>query len=248
MDVEVLLPRQSACSLMSFRLRSSSVEDLNRRASSLPLKLGGKVPYPTQEQLKDLILELHNIDKKAVKDFVISYTDHNSDELPLSNDDTVLKALDNSNKLLRINLQKRAESLEEQYGYGIDIEKVRKDRSLPISGPHDFRKVSSIMDADLLPMELRRVQLCKYGTNQPLGLYIRNGPSVRLTLNGPVIKEGIFISRLVEGALAASTNLIHPNDEIVEVNGINVGFNLIILVFFQFFFNLKISNKFKMSI
>lgn len=31
------------------------------------------------------------------------------------------------------------------------------------------------MDADLLPMELRRVQLCKYGTNQPLGLYIRNG-------------------------------------------------------------------------
>lgn len=48
-----------------------------------------------------------------------------------------------------------------------------------------------------------------------------------LVLNGILVivaqVPGVFISRLVRGGLAESTGLLGVNDEIVEVNGIDVG-------------------------
>lgn len=50
-----------------------------------------------------------------------------------------------------------------------------------------------------------------------------SGSAVRLTTQGAVKVDGIFISRLVEGGLAESTGLLGINDEVIEVNGIDVG-------------------------
>ncbi|KAK6033136.1 PDZ/DHR/GLGF domain protein, partial [Ostertagia ostertagi] len=88
--------------------------------------------------------------------------------------------------------------------------------------PQGLRRVSSILDVDILPRELRRVRLCKFYNNKPLGFYIRDGYSERLTPWGFTMAPGIFISRLLPNGLAASTNLLSVNDEIVEVNGIEV--------------------------
>ncbi|KAK6755431.1 hypothetical protein RB195_014039 [Necator americanus] len=90
--------------------------------------------------------------------------------------------------------------------------------TLPISND----EVSSILDADVLPHELRRVRLCKFYNNKPLGFFIRDGFSERLTPWGFAPTPGIFISRLLPNGLAASTNLLNVNDEIIEVNGIDV--------------------------
>lgn len=55
---------------------------------------------------------------------------------------------------------------------------------LMIGLPHDFRQISSIIDVDILPETHRRVQLHKHGTNKPLGFYIRDGVSMRVTTHG----------------------------------------------------------------
>ena len=91
-----------------------------------------------------------------------------------------------------------------------------------ISAPHDFRVVSSIVDADMLPDTIRRVKLLKHSSDRPLGFYIRDGTSVRVTPYGLEKVPGIFISRLVPGGLAEGTGLLAVNDEILEVNGIEV--------------------------
>lgn len=91
-----------------------------------------------------------------------------------------------------------------------------------ISAPGDFRKVSSIVDADMLPDTVRRVKLLKHSSDRPLGFYIRDGTSVRVTPYGLEKVPGIFISRLVPGGLAEGTGLLAVNDEILEVNGIEV--------------------------
>ena len=44
-----------------------------------------------------------------------------------------------------------------------------------------------------------------------------------MTSQGPVKCDGIFISRLLEGGLAESTGLLGVGDEVIEVNGIEVG-------------------------
>lgn len=89
-----------------------------------------------------------------------------------------------------------------------------------IGVPKEFRKVGSIVDADLLPDTVRRVKLVKQSTDRPLGFYIRDGTSVRVTPYGLEKVPGIFISRLVPGGLAEGTGLLSVNDEIIEVNGI----------------------------
>ncbi|CAJ85768.1 Partitioning defective protein 6 [Caenorhabditis elegans] len=95
-------------------------------------------------------------------------------------------------------------------------------RSYSISNPEDFRQVSAIIDVDIVPEAHRRVRLCKHGQERPLGFYIRDGTSVRVTERGVVKVSGIFISRLVDGGLAESTGLLGVNDEVLEVNGIEV--------------------------
>ena len=93
---------------------------------------------------------------------------------------------------------------------------------LAISTPSDFRRVSAIVDVDIVPDTHRRVRLLKHNTDKPLGFYIRDGMSVRVTPSGIEKVPGIFISRLVPGGLAESTGLLAVNDEVLEVNGIEV--------------------------
>ena len=99
--------------------------------------------------------------------------------------------------------------------------KIKKSSTV-IGVPQDFRKVSAIVDADLLPDTVRRVKLLKHSSDRPLGFYIRDGTSMRVTPYGLEKVPGIFISRLVPGGLAEGTGLLAVNDEILEVNGIEV--------------------------
>lgn len=94
--------------------------------------------------------------------------------------------------------------------------------TLSIGAPQDFRRVCAIVDADHLPDTVRRVKLLKHSSDRPLGFYIRDGTSVRVTPYGLEKVPGIFISRLVPGGLAESTGLLAVNDEILEVNAIEV--------------------------
>lgn len=98
----------------------------------------------------------------------------------------------------------------------------RKRPRVPIGMPQDFRPVSSIIDVDILPESHRRVRLYRHGSDKPLGFYIRDGTSVRVTSHGLEKVFGIFISRMVPGGLAESTGLLAVNDEVLEVNGIEV--------------------------
>lgn len=74
----------------------------------------------------------------------------------------------------------------------------------------------------IVPETCRRVRLLKHGSDKPLGFYIRDGTSLRVTAQGLEKQKGIFISRLVPGGLAESTGLLAVNDEVIEVNGIEV--------------------------
>lgn len=98
----------------------------------------------------------------------------------------------------------------------------RKRPHIRIGMPQDFRPVSSIIDVDILPESHRRVRLYRHGSDKPLGFYIRDGTSVRVTPHGLEKVPGIFISRMVPGGLAESTGLLAVNDEVLEVNGIEV--------------------------
>ncbi|KAI8432898.1 hypothetical protein MSG28_013819 [Choristoneura fumiferana] len=91
-----------------------------------------------------------------------------------------------------------------------------------ISCFHIKKRVSAIIDVDIVPETCRRVKLLKHGSDRPLGFFIRDGTSVRVTPNGVERSPGIFISRLVPGGLAESTGLLGVNDEVLEVNGIDV--------------------------
>jgi partitioning defective protein 6 len=85
-----------------------------------------------------------------------------------------------------------------------------------------MQQVSQIIDVDIVPETCRRVRLLKHGSDKPLGFYIRDGTSVKVTTSGIEKQPGIFISRLVPGGLAESTGLLAVNDEVLEVNGIEV--------------------------
>lgn len=91
-----------------------------------------------------------------------------------------------------------------------------------ISLPEDFRPVSAIIDVDILPDKYRRIRLNKHKCSKPLGFYIKDGRSLRVTPTGVEQVPGVFISRLMPGGLAESTGLLSVSDEVIEVNGIEV--------------------------
>ncbi|XP_029952904.1 partitioning defective 6 homolog alpha [Salarias fasciatus] len=172
-------------------------------------------------------------------DVLLGYADVHGDLLPINNDDNFHKAVSLANPLLRIIITKKEDepvvfgtnSLQRRKK-GLGLSGLRtatlgsahsKNKSgLLIGRPQDFRQISSIIDVDILPETHRRVRLHKHGTHKPLGFYIRDGVSVRVTPQGVEKVPGVFISRLVRGGLAESTGLLGVNDEILEVNGIDV--------------------------
>ncbi|KAM8720877.1 hypothetical protein ACLKA7_006855 [Drosophila subpalustris] len=181
------------------------------------------------DKFASLIEQLH---KLANIQFLILYIDpRDNDLLPINNDDNFGRALKTARPLLRVIVQ-RKDDLNEYSGFG--TMKPRnligsilghtpvKTKAPSISIPHDFRQVSAIIDVDIVPETHRRVRLLKHGSDKPLGFYIRDGTSVRVTASGLEKQPGIFISRLVPGGLAESTGLLAVNDEVIEVNGIEV--------------------------
>lgn len=172
-------------------------------------------------------------------DVLLGYADVHGDLLPINNDDNYHKAVSSANPLLRIIITKKEDepvvfgtnSLQRRKkGLGLTGLRTtgsgsthsRNKPGLMIGLPQNFRQISSIIDVDILPETHRRVRLHKHGTHKPLGFYIRDGVSVRVTPQGVEKVPGVFISRLVRGGLAESTGLLGVNDEILEVNGIDV--------------------------
>ncbi|KAJ1123856.1 hypothetical protein NDU88_002323 [Pleurodeles waltl] len=183
------------------------------------------------EEFYGLLQHIHKIPNI---DVIVGYADIHGDLLPINNDDNYHRAVTTANPLLRIFLQRKEEA--DYSAFGADTltrrknvlanvlrpDNNRKKSHIVISMPRDFRPVSSIIDVDILPESHRRVRLYKHGTEKPLGFYIRDGSSVRVTPHGLEKVPGIFISRLVPGGLAQSTGLLAVNDEVLEVNGIEV--------------------------
>ncbi|XP_073925685.1 partitioning defective 6 homolog gamma [Castor canadensis] len=182
------------------------------------------------EDFYQLVVHTHHISNTEV---TIGYADVHGDLLPINNDDNFCKAVSSANPLLRVFIQKREEADHYSFGAGtlsrkkkvlvtLRDEGLRRRAHLDIGMPHDFRPVSSIIDVDILPETHRRVRLYRHGCEKPLGFYIRDGTSVRVTPHGLEKVPGIFISRMVPGGLAESTGLLAVNDEVLEVNGIEV--------------------------
>lgn len=171
-------------------------------------------------------------------DVLLGYADVHGDLLPINNDDNFHKAVSSANPLLRIIISKKedepvvfATNSLQRRKKGLGLTGLRtsvsgsthsKKSGMVIGRPQNFRQISSIIDVDILPETHRRVRLHKHGTHKPLGFYIRDGVSVRVTPQGVEKVPGVFISRLVRGGLAESTGLLGINDEILEVNGIDV--------------------------
>lgn len=172
-------------------------------------------------------------------DMLLGYADIHGDLLPINNDDNFHKAVSSANPLLRIIISKKedepvafASNSLQRRKKGLGLTGLRNTSpgfsysknkpGLMIGLPQNFRQISSIIDVDILPETHRRVRLHKHGTHKPLGFYIRDGVSVRVTPQGVEKVPGVFISRLVRGGLAESTGLLGINDEILEVNGIDV--------------------------
>lgn len=169
-----------------------------------------KTTSPSVEEFRSLVQELHRLRDIP---FTLCYTDGQGDLLPINNDDNFRKALDSCGTLLRLLLQRKGESLEEKYGYGTPLDSLRRrnritrflgagvssaaalpspTRSYDISLPlQDFRQLSAIIDVDIVPETHRRVKLCKHGSDKPLGFYIRDGMSVRIT---PQVRFCDFLS------------------------------------------------------
>eukprot|EP00092_Neocalanus_flemingeri_P005191 GFUD01005583.1.p1 GENE.GFUD01005583.1~~GFUD01005583.1.p1 ORF type:complete len:313 (-),score=50.80 GFUD01005583.1:391-1329(-) len=187
-----------------------------------------KSKYQTFEHFKQLLSDLHHLGQVP---FVIKYADpKDNDLLPITNDDNYMAALKNAKPLLRLVIQREGEGYDDFLRGNrsgtllasiLGTPKQPKNH-LTISNPREFRQVSAIIDVDVVPDTCRRVKLLKHGSDKPLGFYIRDGTSVRVTPQGLEKVPGIFISRLVPGGLAESTGLLAVNDEVLEVNGIEV--------------------------
>uniref|UniRef100_A0A674C671 Par-6 family cell polarity regulator gamma a n=1 Tax=Salmo trutta TaxID=8032 RepID=A0A674C671_SALTR len=180
-----------------------------------------------------LILCLHRL---TSIDVIIGYADIQGELLPINNDDNFCKAVSTAPTLLRIFIQRQEEVDDNIFCPNATVTRRRKVPAIPlprsdvnrkrptvhISRPQDFRPISSIIDTDFLPASQRRVRLYRQGSEKPLGFYIRDGTTVRVTPHGLEKVPGIFISRLVPGGLAESTGLLAINDQVLEVNGIEV--------------------------
>lgn len=186
-----------------------------------------------QRKFEDLYTKVEKLHRLKNDPFVITYSDKDGDLLPINNDDNYNLALQTAKHILRIMVQRKEECVFEVNGYGTlqkkknAISKMLSSETPPkprikISMPEDFRRVSAIIDVDIVPETHRRVKLMKNGSDKPLGFYIRDGTSVRVTPQGLEKVPAIFISRLVPGGLAESTGLLAVNDEVLEVNGIDV--------------------------
>uniref|UniRef100_A0A667ZRT5 Par-6 partitioning defective 6 homolog beta (C. elegans) n=1 Tax=Myripristis murdjan TaxID=586833 RepID=A0A667ZRT5_9TELE len=185
------------------------------------------------DEFYGLLQHVHRIPNVEL---LVGYADVHGDLLPINNDDNYHKAISTASPLLRLFLQRKEEA--DHLAFGTDSltrkkntvlsavllrpDPNRKKPPVIISLPKDFRPVSSIIDVDILPETHRRVRLYKHGQEKPLGFYIRDGSSVRVTPQGLEKVPGIFISRMVPGGLAESTGLLAVNDEVLEVNGIEV--------------------------
>ncbi len=198
-----------------------------------------KSDYPTFESFQSLISIVHLLQGPADESpipFHIFYIDpKDQDLLPINNTDNYLRALNTSKPILRLVIQRQGEC-EETYYAGrrgasnhtslltsmIHGTPKQHKAVISISQPSEFRQVSQIIDVDVVPETCRRVRLLKHGSDKPLGFYIRDGTSVRVTPQGLEKVPGIFISRLLAGGLAESTGLLAVNDEVLEVNGIEV--------------------------
>ncbi|CAG0913856.1 unnamed protein product [Notodromas monacha] len=190
---------------------------------------------PKFEDFRKVVETLHSLGDLP---FTLSYSDpKDGDLLPINNDDNYARAIQNAKPILRLIVQRKGDSLEELNGYSGALNRSGTKSLLSqflsgtpsssskkphISYPEDFRQVSQIIDVDIVPDTCRRVRLLKHGSDKPLGFYIRDGSSVRITSQGYQKVPGIFISRLVPGGLAESTGLLAVNDEVLEVNGIEV--------------------------
>ncbi|KAI1885741.1 hypothetical protein AGOR_G00206930 [Albula goreensis] len=182
------------------------------------------------EEFYRLVLTLHQL---ANMEVMIGYADIHGDLLPINNDDNFCKAVTSAHPLLRVFIQRQEEvdysdfagntlALRKKSVVTLRNDVARKRSQIRIGVPQDFRPVSSIIDVDILPESHRRVRLYRHGSDKPLGFYIRDGTSVRVTPHGLEKVPGIFISRMVPGGLAESTGLLAVNDEVLEVNGIEV--------------------------
>ncbi|XP_044067581.1 partitioning defective 6 homolog beta isoform X1 [Siniperca chuatsi] len=185
------------------------------------------------DEFYGLLQHVHRIPNVEL---LVGYADVHGDLLPINNDDNYHKAISTASPLLRLFLQRKEEADYTTFGTDSLTRKKntvlsavllrpdtnRKKPPVIISLPRDFRPVSSIIDVDILPETHRRVRLYKHGQEKPLGFYIRDGSSVRVTPQGLEKVPGIFISRMVPGGLAESTGLLAVNDEVLEVNGIEV--------------------------
>ncbi|XP_076826928.1 par-6 family cell polarity regulator gamma a isoform X2 [Brachyhypopomus gauderio] len=182
------------------------------------------------EDFRQLILRLHHLYHTEV---FISYADVHGELLPINNDDNFIKAVSTTQPLLRIFLQQREEVDHDNISSdGVTRRKKSAVRAggdvshrrsrIQIGAPQNFRPVSSVIDVDILPECHRRVRLYHQGSDRPLGFYIRDGTTVRVTPGGVEKALGIFISRMVPGGLAESTGLLAVNDQVLEVNGIDV--------------------------
>jgi len=197
--------------------------------------------YRTFDEFRALVARLHGVGDGgagAADDFRISYVDpKDNDLLPINNTDNYQRALKSARPPLRLVIQRKGEVADSTVYFGKSFAAVGRSTlmdsvlggggdkaktAIAISQPSEFRQVSAIIDVDVVPETCRRVRLLKHGSERPLGFYIRDGTSVRVTPAGLEKVPGIFISRLVPGGLAESTGLLAVNDEVLEVNGIEV--------------------------
>lgn len=180
---------------------------------------------PDQDRFQDLFYRVESLHQIHHLDFIITYTDPiHGDLLPINNDENFAKAKKTCvSTVLRMYVHKK-DTFNMANGFGQSTIRKKKGKKFApqIGFPEDFRPVSAIIDVDILPETLRRVRLHKHGSDKPLGFYIRDGVSLRMTSNGLEKVPGIFISRLVQGGLAEMTGLLAVNDEVLEVNSIEV--------------------------